>query len=178
MILTGVLLSVAGMAGLWLVSSRESRVQSEADISEAVFRQLLEMPDLTDLPDGNGVCVSNGSHRFDSKFLDRFRNTFPAVRLTLDREYQQKAVAPTDKPSEKCRIVIQIQEIRWQSSSDVNVTAGYNCGPLCTYGGSFHLRRAGWGWYVDSASNNYISHLIRPRTKSRPTIFLASQPKK
>ena len=44
-----------------------------------------------------------------------------------------------------------------------------DCGPLCAYGAHFHLRRAGWGWYVESYSDAFISELTRPAKQSDET---------
>ncbi len=66
-------------------------------------------------------------------------------------------------------MTIWVGEIYWFNPSEVNVDAGYYCGPLCAYGGHFHLRRAGWGWYVESSSDAYISELKRPAMQSDET---------
>jgi hypothetical protein len=146
----------------WLfLGCRESRTQREEDISEVVFRRLLEMPDVRRSPSGTGVCILNEQRRFDSKFLGRFKNGFPGLSLTRQAQFQSLQEKLPKEPA-KCEITIWVGDIRSLNSSDVDVDAGYNCGPLCAYGGHFHLRRAGWGWYVESVSDSYIAGLTGP----------------
>jgi hypothetical protein len=146
------------LLGLCFAARRQTQPQSEADIAEVVFRRLLDMPDLSHSPNGDGVCISDERHRFDSRFLKRFQ-AFPGLRLAQSRP-QPKASTETNQ--RRCEITISVGEIRWLNPSEVAVSGGYYCGMLCGYWADFELRRSGWGWHVVTSYDKIISQARLP----------------
>ncbi len=144
---------------LWFFFGQsESRAQREKDVYEAVFRRLMELPDVGYYPRGDGVCISDDQNRFDSQFLNRFHGQFPGLRLAA-RPVGQQAPNTAKRPSGKqCKILISAGKIIWVNAREATVDGGYYCGMLCAWGGQFHVRRAGWGWYVDSTTESFISN--------------------
>lgn len=151
---------------IWYFAERkETQVQGEADVSEVVFRRILEMPDLTQHPEGRGVCIRDEQNRFDQSFLKRFREKYPELKLA--RNTPSQTDTPPAPKGRKCEITIWVDEIRWLNPFEVDVRAGYYCGVFCAYGADFHLRRAGWGWYIDSISGAILSDLTGPPMPSK-----------
>ena len=147
------LLATVFLGLFYLLEPRQSREQKEIDVSEAVFRKLLEMPDVSRFPQGKGVCIANQEQRFDSRFLQRFQSTLPGLRLGVSNPTKVQM----NQTQDKCEITLFVSTFYWFSSTEVELDAGYYCGLLCAYGGSFHVRRAGWGWHVDSLSDRFVS---------------------
>jgi hypothetical protein len=144
---------------LYVGRTRETRIQREADISEAVFRKLLETPDVSNYSRASGVCISNKKRRLNSTFLRRFKEKFPRQAWAGDPPLTVDLKAP------KCAVVLSLAEIHWLSDTEVNVEGGYACGTMCGFSANFHVRRGGWGWYVDEINPIFISgfgdsHLI------------------
>jgi hypothetical protein len=150
------LFAVASAALFFFLGARETQTQKEASVAEAVFRKLLEMPDVNGFPEGRGVCISDDERRFGPNFVRRFEPRFPGLRYSGRPSVKS---GPNPHSVTKCEIFLSVGKISWRDSRDADVEGGYYCGLTCAWGGRFHVRRSGWGWHVDEVNPMFISEL-------------------
>jgi hypothetical protein len=141
---------------LFFAARKETREQRDLNISEAVIRRLMDMPDVARFPQGAEVCIENTNQHFDDKFLKRFLVQFPRLRLGVRGDVAARQKLPVSNQG-KCSTTISVGEIREVNASEVIVEANYYCGMLCGYGGRFSVLRKAWGWSVDTVSDVWVS---------------------
>jgi hypothetical protein len=146
--------------GLYFAFRGTMHRQQEEAISEAVFKQLLQMPDVQRYEQNNSLFISREDERFDTKFLARFGKSSNSIRLAEHGSIRWIDMAPFDARSGEPAMILHLGKICWISWRQVSVPATYSCGMLCAYGGMVHLHRTGWiTWTVDSVSDQFISFL-------------------
>jgi hypothetical protein len=147
--------------GSYLAIPRPEDCEQEENISEAVFKQLLQMSEPQEYVQHNAVFISKEDLCFEDKFLARFSEQHNSVKLANHGSILWKNGAPFDARSGAPAIILHIGKVHWLNWRSVDVPAEYDCGVLCGYSAVFHLYRIGWKtWSVDSVSGRTISILF------------------
>jgi hypothetical protein len=158
--LGSVLFAFAILVFLYFVSGHESQAAKRSAIYEAVLRSLLDKPDIRNRRPQDTVCIANDKNLLDRNVIQRLDGNSFQLAWLASSGYKSRHSASPGAEGARCDAIHYVGEIRWQNWNEADVTAGYGCGTLCAYVGIFHVRRTGWGWYVESVGDSLISRIF------------------
>ena len=135
---------------------QKNAARSDEDhIRETVIRDVYKKTGL-ELP----LFIEVEGHDPDSNFLERFAGQAPVVKpRSASRSVRKHKVIEEvlDKKTKARGIVLSVGKIHWRTSIEVEVSAGYYCGSLCSGSYQYVLAKEGLAWVVKEARLIVIS---------------------
>jgi hypothetical protein len=89
------------------------------------------------------------------KFMAQFADLNPAVKKGSEAECTIRGCC--DRSSGERAVVLSVSSIKWSFGDRVEVSGGYQCGPLCGSGGVFEVVKNSGNWKVQSYSKQWDS---------------------
>jgi hypothetical protein len=126
-----------------------SRSIEEDSIREAVLRYLIESTVRSH------VFLRIGGKDPSDKFMAQFADLNRAVKKGSEAECTIRGCF--DRSTGERAVVLSISSIKWSFGDQVEVSGGYQCGPLCGSGGVFDVMKNSGRWKVQSYRKQWDS---------------------
>jgi hypothetical protein len=89
------------------------------------------------------------------KFMAQFADLNPAVKKGSEVDCTIRGCF--DRPTGERAVVLSVSSIKWSFGDRVEVSGGYQCGPLCGSGGVFEVMKNSGHWKVQSYRKQWDS---------------------
>ena len=106
-----------------------------------------------------GELAQTQSHDPDDAFMKRFAGDKPRVAKRSESIESPEGVK--DKTTGETGLVFNVDDIRWLSDEEVQVSGGYFEAGLSASGNTYHLKKRKGKWAVESEQMRWISRTRR-----------------